>query len=288
MAWVSWDSMTMPKYKGGLGFKDMGIFNLALLARQAWRILQEPHSLSARILKAVYYPHSEFLESEVGSPASQVWHSISEGIEMLKVGPIKHIGNGNTTSIWNENWITCKYNNRPTCSPSDNPPVLISELMCSVTRTWNVQALNQYLLPMDAKIVRQIPVSHVDQEDFWAWSYEKSGAISVHSAYRLLVETKSRREGWHYGETGASDTDQQERNWQNLWRIIVPLKLQLFAWRLAKSLLPTTEEKQRRHITDSAACPICNATTDSWRHALLDCNMSKSVWAMREMTWWFC
>ena len=70
--------MIKPKSRGGLGFSDIELFNLALLERQAWRILNEPNSLSARILKAVYYLDVDFLDAE------QVQHRHVFGVQFWK------------------------------------------------------------------------------------------------------------------------------------------------------------------------------------------------------------
>jgi hypothetical protein len=86
--------MTTPKYAGGMGFRDIDHFNLSLLARQAWRILQNPETLSAKILKAVYYPDNDFLESQVGSHPSKIWRAIVDGKEVLRQGLIRRNGTG--------------------------------------------------------------------------------------------------------------------------------------------------------------------------------------------------
>jgi hypothetical protein len=80
---VPWDDMSKPKFMGGPGFQNIELFNLALLARQAWRLVQEPDSLSARILKAVYYTKSDLLDAKVGGAPSRVWRAIVDGVQIL-------------------------------------------------------------------------------------------------------------------------------------------------------------------------------------------------------------
>ena len=50
--WLAWDKLTRPKGKGGMGFRDLRLFNQALLAKQAWRLLVYPDSLCAKLMKA--------------------------------------------------------------------------------------------------------------------------------------------------------------------------------------------------------------------------------------------
>lgn len=49
-----------PKSVGGLGFKDFDDTNTALLAKQAWRLIQEPNSYWAATLKGIYFPNKTF------------------------------------------------------------------------------------------------------------------------------------------------------------------------------------------------------------------------------------
>jgi hypothetical protein len=68
--WMSWSKMGRSKTVGGLGFRDLNMFNKALLAKQCWRLIQNPDSLISQIIRAKYYPNSSFLEFELGKRPS--------------------------------------------------------------------------------------------------------------------------------------------------------------------------------------------------------------------------
>ena len=63
--WLSWEKLTKRKSQGGMGFKDLKVFNQALLARQAWRLIAHPDSLCARVLKAKYYHGADLLDMDL-------------------------------------------------------------------------------------------------------------------------------------------------------------------------------------------------------------------------------
>lgn len=159
--------MIKPKSIGGLGFRDMELFNLALLAKQAWRILQEPASLSARILKAVYYPGGrDFLEDNLGSSPSRIWRSIIKGREVLKEGLIRRIGTREMTSIWTANWLPLESLRRPIRLDKPNPPQMVSELINQAEMAWKYDMLEEFFTPLDVMTIANIPLCTRRQEDF--------------------------------------------------------------------------------------------------------------------------
>ena len=92
MHWIAWEKLVLPKAQGGLGFRDMHSFNMAMLSRLAWRLIQNPDSLCARVLKSKYYPNGKLLETVFASDSSPVWRAIEFGLELLKKGLIWRVG----------------------------------------------------------------------------------------------------------------------------------------------------------------------------------------------------
>ena len=83
MTWIAWDKLCILKEKGGIGFRDLRAFNLALLTKQGWRIQQNPNSLVHRVFKVRYFADRPFMEAVLGRRPLYVWRSILAAVEDL-------------------------------------------------------------------------------------------------------------------------------------------------------------------------------------------------------------
>lgn len=77
-----------------MGFRDLHSFNIAMLAKQVWRLLSEPKSLCARVSRAKYYLDVKLLKASQKSGSSYTWQSVLAGLECFKRGYIWRVGDG--------------------------------------------------------------------------------------------------------------------------------------------------------------------------------------------------
>lgn len=70
-----------------------------MLAKQAWRLLNEVNPLVTNLMKARYYADTNFLEATMGSNPSFMWRSILAAQEVVKQGCRRRIGDGKATKV---------------------------------------------------------------------------------------------------------------------------------------------------------------------------------------------
>ena len=98
----------------------------------------------------------------------------------------------------------------------------------------------------------------------------------------MLIETKKNREDYFESCGNCSDVQRIQKEWKHLWRMKMPSKIKVFCWRLAHNSLPTGTVLKNKNLANTSNCKICGAEEDTWIHSLLQCNISKCVWALMD------
>jgi hypothetical protein len=158
--WMSWDRLSRSKSMGGIGFRDLVVFNQALLAKQGWRLIQNPNSLTARIFKNKYYPSTTFLEASQRPQISFVWRSLLNARNLLKQGLLWRVGDGLFIKVWKDHWLPT-----PTTHSVQSPQVrlgeeaTVSELIDMERGCWNTSIIYEIFSEEEEKVIVNIPLS---------------------------------------------------------------------------------------------------------------------------------
>jgi hypothetical protein len=272
--WIAWKKMMTPKCIGGMGIRDLRLFNQALLARQAWRLIHFPDSLCARLLKARYFPNGEFIDTVFPADSSPSWKGVEFGLELLKKGLIWRVGSGNQIRIWRHYWIPRIPTMKVTGKKVNCRLRWVSQLMRPDDREWDEALIKRVLLDHDAEEILKIRIPEIRVEDILTWHYEKSGIFTVRSSYRVALQDFLGEQ--NIGCTSTS-TNGSCRIWEKLWSTPVPQKIKNFAWRLANDGLATMQNRKRRHLERDGTCRLCGQEEEDGFHAVIACTKSRAL-----------
>ena len=153
-----------------MGFRNIQAFNLAMLAKQGWRILTNPNSLLARVFKAKYFPHDDVLNSKIGSNPSFTWRSIHNSLEVIKRGRRWRVGNGRRIHIWEDKWLPTPSSFKVISPQSDfDGYPMVSSLINFGTKWWKADLVRSLFLPFEACEILKIPFSYNLPDDSLIW-----------------------------------------------------------------------------------------------------------------------
>ena len=62
-------------------------------------------SLVYKVLKAKYFPSSDFVHASLGNNPSYTWRSIMAAQELVKNGLRWRVGNGENIRVWSDEWL---------------------------------------------------------------------------------------------------------------------------------------------------------------------------------------
>jgi ribonuclease HI len=273
--WMSWDKMGFAKSKGGMGFRELSSFNKALLAKQCWRLLQEPDSLVARIMKAKYFRNVAFMDVSLCKRPSFAFRSICSARELLKEGLVWRIGNGEDVNIWGDKWLPTPSTyavQSPRCILSENAKVV--ELIDRDSKWWNLPLIHDIFRVEEAVLIPQIPLSRYNQKDVLTWRGTTSGEFTVRSAYHMERDRTELLRGEGSKSSGMSNF------WKTIWGLRVPNPVKMFVWRACNNILPTKDNLQKRGMVLDPLCIFCMSECETVKHILWDCPSASDVWGV--------
>ncbi|CAN1285220.1 Uncharacterized mitochondrial protein AtMg00310 [Linum perenne] len=187
---MRWSKLCVKKRDGGIGFKNLHTFNLAMVGKQGWKLMKDQDALVTKIFKAKYLSKVDFLSATLRSNPSFVWHGILKTQSLLQQGIRWRAGNGNGIRVWSDPWL----------------------------KSWDEELLEELFLPDDVEAILRITPSTEQENDTMIWHVSQDGEYSVKTAYKEEMKREHSREPLSV-----------QGPWKKLWEMNLPPKTLHFA-----------------------------------------------------------
>ncbi|GJX11990.1 RNA-directed DNA polymerase, eukaryota [Tanacetum coccineum] len=279
--WVKWEKVLTAKDKGGLGVASLYALNRGLLVKWFWRFYNQETSLWKNVIQAIHGRDGN-VHSIKKSAVHSCWTTIVKEIRRLGVSGLnifdfmkQKVGNGNIIKFWTDNWYhggilkdiyprLYALENRKDITVSSKlaDPHLNTSFRRDIRGGCEMEQFQMLVDLVDS-------ITLAPMEDRWVWNLEGSGEFSVASIRRKIDDSRLPT----IGE-------------KTRWVKFVPIKINVFAWKVTVNALPTRYNLSRRGMDiQSLSCPMCDCGIESTDHVFVGCDVSRQLGRMIS-NWW--
>ena len=103
--WVKWETLCSSKLVGGMGFRDLRMFNDEMLGKQVWHLFHVRNSLVFKVLSTKYFLSGNIFDAELSPRCSFAWRSIMQARDGVLKGARWRVSDGVNIQIWQHRWL---------------------------------------------------------------------------------------------------------------------------------------------------------------------------------------
>lgn len=185
---LKWERLCMPKGMGGLWFRDMRLFNLALLGRQVWRLINAKDTPCYQVLSSKYFPDGSIFNAKNMDKPSFAWNSIQAAAMELKDGFGWQIGDGSKVNTRKDRWSFEGLNGKSIGNLAYmNSLSTMHYLWLPRARAWDRARVQGLYGESLGDRICEIPISCMDMSDCVIWFHANNGCYSTKAGYTCLI-----------------------------------------------------------------------------------------------------
>ena len=133
-------------------------------------------------------------------------------------------------------------------------------------------AIDNNFIPLEARMIKSIPLCFTNAEDKLYWPSMVDGAYSVKAGYRFLIDNEL------ISNVNPLASPHLKSTWKGLWKLRIPNRTKTLMWRAISNALPTRVNLVKRKVPFDATCQLCGLEQESTLHALWSCPKLNGIW----------
>ncbi|PWA66317.1 RNA-directed DNA polymerase, eukaryota, Reverse transcriptase zinc-binding domain protein [Artemisia annua] len=231
-----------PKKQGGLGLKELSVWNKVMITKHLWSIANDKNSLWVKWISTVKLKGKSMWAAVEDVSDSWGWKNMLKLREEVKNHIVIQVGNGKRASVWFDNWSCIGHLN----------------------------SILSYRDLYDARLSTDLKVADLIEHGIWKWPSEwlfgRAGMVLWGSLQfkkpTLICRRRKKR------SIGG--------NWCGFLKIYQSIHFVL--WMAIMNKLTTQDKVRSWGSYDLMACPLCYEDIDSHSHLFFKCTYTRQVW----------